>query len=173
MASSRTSAQAGTSRPGRLPPEARHRHRNPHARHQLRTSGPRPGDRLAGRVLPHRRACRWGLQHRPADGQRRSRRGPRSTRLSPALHRRIWTAVRRCQRERPLTNLGFKGIRSLEPGTLAVANRHGLRIERFAIRRAWHTASSNGSTSRTSPARSTIARSDRAASLGTDFVRGW
>ncbi len=32
----------------------------------------------------------------------------------------------------PLSNLGFKGIRSLEPGTLAVANRHGLRIERFA-----------------------------------------
>ena len=32
----------------------------------------------------------------------------------------------------PLSNLGFKGIRSLEPGTLAVANRDGVRIERFA-----------------------------------------
>ncbi len=32
----------------------------------------------------------------------------------------------------PLTNLGFHGVRSLEPGTLAVANRHGVRIERFA-----------------------------------------
>ena len=32
----------------------------------------------------------------------------------------------------PLANLGFKNIRSLEPGTLAVANRDGVRIERFA-----------------------------------------
>ena len=32
----------------------------------------------------------------------------------------------------PLSNLGFTGIRSMEPGTLAVANRHGVRIERFA-----------------------------------------
>ena len=32
----------------------------------------------------------------------------------------------------PLSNLGFTGIRSLEPGTLAVANRDGVRIERFA-----------------------------------------
>jgi amidophosphoribosyltransferase len=32
----------------------------------------------------------------------------------------------------PLSNLGFTGIRSLEPGTLAVANRQGVRIERFA-----------------------------------------
>ena len=32
----------------------------------------------------------------------------------------------------PLANLGFKNIRSLEPGTLAVANRYGVRIERFA-----------------------------------------
>ena len=32
----------------------------------------------------------------------------------------------------PLANLGFRNIRSLEPGTLAVANRNGVRIERFA-----------------------------------------
>ena len=32
----------------------------------------------------------------------------------------------------PLANLGFRNIRSLEPGTLAVANRHGVRISRFA-----------------------------------------
>ena len=32
----------------------------------------------------------------------------------------------------PLANLGFTGIRSLEPGTLAVANRDGVRFERFA-----------------------------------------
>ncbi|WZO99737.1 amidophosphoribosyltransferase [Isosphaeraceae bacterium EP7] len=32
----------------------------------------------------------------------------------------------------PLANLGFRGIRSLEPGTLAIANRDGVRIERFA-----------------------------------------
>ena len=32
----------------------------------------------------------------------------------------------------PLANLGFTGIRSLEPGTLAVANGDGVRIERFA-----------------------------------------
>jgi amidophosphoribosyltransferase len=32
----------------------------------------------------------------------------------------------------PLSNLGFKGIQSLEPGTLAVANGHGVRIERYA-----------------------------------------
>ncbi len=32
----------------------------------------------------------------------------------------------------PLANLGFQNIRSLEPGTLAVANRDGVRIERFA-----------------------------------------
>jgi amidophosphoribosyltransferase len=32
----------------------------------------------------------------------------------------------------PLANLGFKNIRSLEPGTLVVANRDGVRIERFA-----------------------------------------
>ena len=32
----------------------------------------------------------------------------------------------------PLANLGFRNIRSLEPGTLAVANQDGVRIERFA-----------------------------------------
>ena len=32
----------------------------------------------------------------------------------------------------PLANLGFTGIRSLEPGTLVVANKSGVRIERFA-----------------------------------------
>ena len=32
----------------------------------------------------------------------------------------------------PLSNLGFKGIRSLEPGTLAVADADGVRIERYA-----------------------------------------
>jgi amidophosphoribosyltransferase len=32
----------------------------------------------------------------------------------------------------PLANLGFRDIRSLEPGTLAVANQDGVRVERFA-----------------------------------------
>src|SRR4051812_32764746 len=32
----------------------------------------------------------------------------------------------------PLANLGFKNIRSLDPGTLVVANGDGVRIERFA-----------------------------------------
>ncbi|MBX6316089.1 MAG: amidophosphoribosyltransferase, partial [Isosphaeraceae bacterium] len=32
----------------------------------------------------------------------------------------------------PLANLGFTGIRSLEPGTLAIVNREGVRFERFA-----------------------------------------
>ena len=32
----------------------------------------------------------------------------------------------------PLANLGFRNIRSLEPGTLAVAGPGGVRIERFA-----------------------------------------
>src|SRR4029077_1501560 len=32
----------------------------------------------------------------------------------------------------PLANLGFRNIRSLEPGTLVVANHKGVRIERFA-----------------------------------------
>jgi len=32
----------------------------------------------------------------------------------------------------PLSNLGFRNVRSLEPGTLAVANASGVRIERFA-----------------------------------------
>ena len=32
----------------------------------------------------------------------------------------------------PLSNLGFKGVRSLEPGTLAVVNNDGVRVERFA-----------------------------------------
>src|ERR1700712_2169871 len=32
----------------------------------------------------------------------------------------------------PLSNLGFKGVHSLEPGTLAVVNAQGVRIERFA-----------------------------------------
>ncbi|MFO0910729.1 MAG: class II glutamine amidotransferase [Isosphaeraceae bacterium] len=32
----------------------------------------------------------------------------------------------------PLSNLGFTGIHSLEPGTLVVANRDGVRVERFA-----------------------------------------
>ena len=60
----------------------------------------------------------------------------------------------------PLANLGFRNIRSLEPGTLAVANRRR-RADR-AVRRladARRTASSSGSTSPTSPARSTTARS--------------
>ena len=32
----------------------------------------------------------------------------------------------------PLTNLGFTGVRSLEPGTLAIVNEDGVHIERFA-----------------------------------------
>jgi amidophosphoribosyltransferase len=32
----------------------------------------------------------------------------------------------------PLSNLGFTGVRSLEPGMLAVVNREGVRIERYA-----------------------------------------
>ncbi len=32
----------------------------------------------------------------------------------------------------PLANLGFRNIRSLEPGTLVVANHKGVRIERYA-----------------------------------------
>jgi amidophosphoribosyltransferase len=32
----------------------------------------------------------------------------------------------------PLANLGFTGVRSLEPGTLAVAGRDGVRVERYA-----------------------------------------
>jgi amidophosphoribosyltransferase len=32
----------------------------------------------------------------------------------------------------PLSNLKFHNVRSLEPGTLAIANRDGVRIERFA-----------------------------------------
>jgi len=32
----------------------------------------------------------------------------------------------------PLANLGFKNIRSLEPGTLVIANPDGVRVERFA-----------------------------------------
>ena len=32
----------------------------------------------------------------------------------------------------PLANLGFSGIKSLEPGTLVVVNEHGVRHERFA-----------------------------------------
>jgi amidophosphoribosyltransferase len=32
----------------------------------------------------------------------------------------------------PLANLGFRDIQSLEPGTLAIINRDGVRIERFA-----------------------------------------
>ncbi len=35
----------------------------------------------------------------------------------------------------PLANLGFTGIRSLEPGTLAIVNEDGVRIERFAAER--------------------------------------
>src|SRR3954447_1817591 len=32
----------------------------------------------------------------------------------------------------PLANLGFTGIQSLEPGTMAIVDREGVRIERFA-----------------------------------------
>lgn len=32
----------------------------------------------------------------------------------------------------PLANLGFKNIRSLEPGTMVIANHKGIRVERFA-----------------------------------------
>jgi amidophosphoribosyltransferase len=35
----------------------------------------------------------------------------------------------------PLANLGFTDVRSLEPGTLVVANQDGVRIERFAATR--------------------------------------
>jgi amidophosphoribosyltransferase len=35
----------------------------------------------------------------------------------------------------PLANLGFRDIRSMEPGTLAVVNERGVRIERFAPKR--------------------------------------
>ena len=37
----------------------------------------------------------------------------------------------------PLSNLGFRDIRSLEPGTVAIANPDGVRIDRFAdVRKA-------------------------------------
>ncbi len=32
----------------------------------------------------------------------------------------------------PLANLGFRNIRSLEPGTVAIANQEGVRVERYA-----------------------------------------
>ncbi|WP_422926411.1 amidophosphoribosyltransferase [Singulisphaera sp. PoT] len=32
----------------------------------------------------------------------------------------------------PLSNLGFKDVQSLDPGTLVIANKEGVRIERFA-----------------------------------------
>ncbi len=32
----------------------------------------------------------------------------------------------------PLANLGFQGVRSLDPGTLAIVNKDGVQIERFA-----------------------------------------
>jgi amidophosphoribosyltransferase len=39
----------------------------------------------------------------------------------------------------PLSNLGFSGIRSLEPGTLAVVGAEGVRFERFApVRKSAH-----------------------------------
>ena len=39
----------------------------------------------------------------------------------------------------PLSNLGFRDIRSLEPGTVAVANPKGVRIERYAeVRKPAH-----------------------------------
>ncbi len=35
----------------------------------------------------------------------------------------------------PLVHVGFREIRSLEPGTMAIVNRDGVRIERFAAKR--------------------------------------
>ena len=59
----------------------------------------------------------------------------------------------------PLANLGFRNIRSLEPGTLAVAGPTESASSGSLPRRASLIASSNGSTSPTSPAPWTIARS--------------
>ena len=73
----------------------------------------------------------------------------------------------------PLANLGFRNIRSLEPGTLAVANaRTESGSSGSPPRRGRRTASSSGSTSPTSPARSTTARSTSAAqTLGKELAR--
>ena len=145
---------------GRLPPEARHRHRDHHALAQLRAPGRGRGGRLGRGLRPPRREVRRGLQHRPADRQRRAGRGARPAGLPPALHRRGRPAVRRRQRERPA------GQPRLHGHPLAGAGDPGGRQRATASGSSGSppppgrpTASSSGSTSPTSPARSTTARS--------------
>jgi amidophosphoribosyltransferase len=55
-----------------------------------------------------------------ADGSRREVPGPLIAAASESV---------------PLVNLGFRNVRSLEPGTLAIVNSEGIRFERFASAR--------------------------------------
>ena len=148
-------------RAGRLPPEARHRHRDHHALAELRAPGRGTGDRLAWGLQPPGREVRRRLQHRPA-------RRPAATWSWPATR---WASGRsaspstarsspRPARASRWPTSASRNIRSLEPGTLAVANQRR-RPDRAVRRRrrGRRTASSSGSTSPTSPARSTTARS--------------
>ena len=125
--------EARAARAGRLPPEARHRHRDHHALAELRAPGRGAGSidwrGVFGR-LAERFDGAYNIVLLTASGELVVVRDPLGFRpLCIAEHGPLFAAA---SESVPLANLGFKNIRSLEPGTLAVANRDGVRIERFA-----------------------------------------
>ena len=118
---------------GRLSPEARHRHRDHHALAGLRAADRGPAARLGGGVSAAGGEVRRGLQHRADHGLTESWSWP-AIRWASARSASPSTAplFGAASESVPLANLGFRNIRSLEPGTLAVANQDGVRIERYA-----------------------------------------
>ena len=92
-----------------------------------------PGDRLASGSSPASRPLRRRLQRRPAVGA-----GDLVVARDPLGFRPLCIAedgplFAAASESVPLSNLGFRNVRSLEPGTLASSpTDQGVRIERFA-----------------------------------------
>ena len=148
-------------RPGRLPPEARHRHRDPHALAEPTSSRTRArrstGSGVFGR-LAERFDGAYNIVLLTAIGDLVVARDPLGFRpLCIAEHGPLFAAA---SESVPLANLGFRNIRSLEPGHAGGRQpRRASGSSGSPPRPGRPTASSSGSTSPTSPARSTTARS--------------
>ncbi len=126
--------QARAARAGRLPPEARHRHRDPDALAELRAPGreARSTD-WCGVFAPPVRSVRRRLQRRAPHGRRATWSWP-ATRWGSARSASPSTA--RCspppaRASRSPTSVSRTSARS-NRGRSSIANRKGVRIERFA-----------------------------------------
>ena len=118
---------------GRLPPDARHRHRSHHALPQPRAARAtsRPDLVEVFRRLAEQFDGAYNIVFLNAMGDMVVARDPLGFR--PLCYRRGRPAVRRRQRERRRwPTSASTDIRSLEPGELIVIQDDGVRIERFA-----------------------------------------